>query len=102
MSRVKIVKAQATYESVEMREPLVSDLVEVERMTQSRGFEFAVALVSRIATFDGKRLAMEDVARLPVSLFFELSQGLLELGLDQFGDTLSPSAASPDGDSATF
>lgn len=99
--RVVVTRRTEDYQAVEMREPVVEDLIACEKLTRDKGFEFMCALVSQIATFDGRRLPMEDVKRLPVTLFFELSQGLMALGLDRFASMLSPSADSPAGGSET-
>lgn len=100
VGRVRIVRRSGDeYTDIEMREPLVQDAISAEKMTDDQGFEFACAIVSQVTTFDGKKLPLEDVTKLPLTLFFELSQGLMALGLDQLGSALSSSASSPDGGS---
>ncbi len=58
----------------------MGDLVEAEMLAGgSEGIAFAVALISRIATFDGKTLPYEEVLKLPASF---LSQILSSFSLE--------------------
>ena len=68
-------KSQGTFnpEAVEIREPLVEDLIAAERITgKTEGYEFAVAVISQVATFDGRPVPPEEVRRLPKADFLSL------------------------------
>lgn len=101
----KVDSAAPTFTTVEVREPLVDDLIQAERMTgKEQGIEFAVALVSRIATFDGKRLPPEDLRQLAVRDFLLLGSALDVAGLEALGKELVSSrgkAAGPTENSAS-
>lgn len=77
---VKIKKAETPrYEKIEVREPLVADMLEAQK--HGDGIASTAALIAQICTFDGKQLAMEDVQRLPVADFLELQAELTAAGL---------------------
>ncbi len=80
------------FREIEIREPLVEDLIAAERMSEEgNAFSLIVALISRIASFDGKRLPPEDVRRLRVKDFLALSRALTEAGLGDIAEQLSQS-----------
>jgi len=90
---VKFKKAQAPeFKEIEVREPLVEDLVKAEVLAGSaEGLNFAIALISLITTFDGKKLGPEEIKRLPMSFFLKLSQALSQIGLEELAKQLSSS-----------
>lgn len=76
---IKIIKGTMRYKTVEVREPLVEDVIEAQKYENDT--ESAVALIAQICTFDGKNLTMEDVQKLPLSDFLDLQNALQEAGL---------------------
>lgn len=64
--------------NVEVREPLVEDIIESQK--HDGDTKQAAALISQICTFDGKRITMEEVQKLPLTLFLELQAALLSAG----------------------
>lgn len=62
------------FKNITIREPLVEDILEAHKY--GNDVEIGMALISQICTFDGKQLTIEDVRKLPVSVFLELSAGL--------------------------
>lgn len=101
----KVDSATPAYQAVQVRDPLVEDLIQAERMTgKERGIEFAVAVVSRIATFDGRHLPPEDLRQLAVRDFLLLSAALEMTGLEALAKELVSSpgkAAGPTESSAS-
>ncbi len=78
-----------TFNEIELREPLVEDLIHAERVAGSaEGMKFALAVLSRIATFDGKQLVPEDLQKLRVKDFFELSKSIEAFGLEELAKEL--------------
>jgi hypothetical protein len=92
MDRIKIKKKEAQFlkfHEIEIREPLVEDLIYAERVTGStEGVKFALAVLSRIATFDGKQLVPEELQKLRVKDFFELSKAIEDFGLEELAKEL--------------
>ena len=78
--KIKVTKSAAnTYKLIEVREPLVEDIIESQKYegdTQS-----AAALIAQICTYDGKQITMEDVQKLPLSLFLDLQAELMSAGV---------------------
>lgn len=63
--------------NVEVRDPLVEDLIEAERMTgKNQGFEFLIAVIARCCTFDGKTLFPDELRKLPSADFLAISESL--------------------------
>ena len=76
-----------TFETVELKDPIVDDLLKAERIAgKAEGLEFTLVLLSQVGTFDGKALPPEELRRLSSKDFLDIS---LEL---QFPD----SGTSPD------
>lgn len=68
-----------TPESVDVRQPLVKDLITAEVITgKSQGYLFLCCVISQCCTFDGQNVPPEDVERLGMIDFLELT-GKLEL-----------------------
>lgn len=90
---MKIIKKdtiQKEYQEIEIREPLVKDLIQAERIAGSaNGIQYAVALVSQIATFDGQLLPPEELESLTANVFLDLSKNLTEFGLGDLAKELS-------------
>jgi len=92
MRIVKVESGCPRFELVEVREPTAGDLVAAERICgeQAGSTEIALALISQICTFDGRKLPPEELRGLRLEDFSELASGLgsslaaaglLELGL---------------------
>lgn len=78
-----------SYNEVEIREPLVEDLIAAEMLAGTdQGIKFAMAVLSQIATFDGKRLVLEDLQRLRVRDFFGLARAIEGFGLEELAKEL--------------
>lgn len=77
---MKVTKTESNFfkpDNVEMRDALVEDLIAAERTTgKIQGFEFLSAVVSQVCVFDGQKLPPEEVKRLSVTDFLELSESL--------------------------
>lgn len=96
-----------TFESVEISEPTVDDLLKAERIAgKSEGLEFMLVLLSQVGTFDGKALPPEELRRLSGKDFLDIS---MELQLPQEAASAPPesdvsssiSAARGDLDAST-
>lgn len=92
---MRIVKKESDYikfEQVEIREPLVDDLVKAERIAGGdSGVRFALAVLSQIAEFDGKRLTPEDLVKLRASDFLSIAKHMERIGLEELAEQLSSS-----------
>lgn len=63
--------------SVDVRDCLVDDLINAERITgKSTGFEFLAAVAASACVFDGQKVPPEDVKRLRSADFLDLSDAL--------------------------
>ena len=61
------------FKKVEVRTILVKDVIEAQRVSEmTSGRKYESALVAQIATFDGKKLLMEDIMNLPDTFFFNI------------------------------
>lgn len=79
--KIKISKTKQDHLTpaiVEVRIPLMEDLLEANKFTNPT--EISASLVSQICTFDGKSITMEDVMKLPISDFLELTTELSNIG----------------------
>lgn len=64
---------------VDIRDALVEDLIQAERIAgKPQGFEFLLAVLSQVGTYDGQALPPEELRRLKGKDFLDLSE---ELGL---------------------
>jgi hypothetical protein len=64
-------------QDVQVREPLVDDLINAERISgKSSGFEFLAAVAAAVCVFDGAAQPAEEVQRLTAKDFLELSDAL--------------------------
>lgn len=87
------------YENVEVREVLVEDVIEAQRVSEkSSGREYEAALIAQVATFDGKKLLMEDIKKLPESFFFEIFDTTMNGELTKLVDRFLSSVNSQDFD----
>lgn len=85
------------FSDIEIREPLVEDLIMAERIAGTdTGIKFALAVLSRIATFDGKQLVYEDLQRLRVKDFFALAKTVEGFGLEELAKELLSSQEKQD------
>jgi len=90
-----------TFKEIELREPLVEDLIYAERIAgTNEGIKFALAVLSRIATFDGKQLVPEELQKLRVKDFFQLSKSIEAFGLEELAKELLSSQEKQDSGSA--
>lgn len=74
-----------TFREVELREALVADMLAAERMSgRVEGYEFSLALLSQIGTFDGQTLPPDELRRLSVKDFLAIAEaaGLGEVPAD--------------------
>ncbi len=85
----KVESNVLTFSEVEIREPLVEDLIQAERIAGSaEGLSFALAVLSQIATFDGKKLPPEDLRRLRVRDFLAFARAMESFGLEELAREL--------------
>ena len=64
-------------QDVQIREPLVEDLINAERVSgKSSGFEFLAAVAASVCIFDGAAQPVEEVQKLSAADFLELSVAL--------------------------
>ncbi len=77
---MKIVKQESNslkFETVELREATVGDLIQAERIAgRADGIGFVAALLSQVATFDGQKLPAEELNRLSASDLAELGNAV--------------------------
>jgi len=98
VTKIESGKPQLKVEEVEIRQPLVEDLLKAERIAgKADGLTFMLALLSQVGTFDGKALPPEDLERLSSKDFLDISK---ELELS--GTPISPggSSTSPEKESS--
>lgn len=100
---IKFKKAESpNFKVIEVREPLVEDLIKAERLAGSaEGLTFALTLVSLITTFDGQHLDVDDIKKLPMGFFLKLSQALNQIGLEELAKQLSSSQEKQTSDTKT-
>ena len=80
------------YKEVKIRKPHVEDLIQAERIAgNSDGLNYALALMSRIATFDEEKQPVEELKKLAAEDFLQLSQALMGSGLSELAKQLSSS-----------
>lgn len=87
------------YENIEVREPLVEDVIEAQRVSgtaSGRGYE--AALIAQVATFDGKKLLMEDVIKIPERFFFDILDAVMNGELKKLVDLYLSSVSTQDSD----
>lgn len=91
MAKMKITIEKSTdkleIKNVTVREPLVEDFLEAQKYEDQT--KMSMALISQICTFDGKKLTMEELEKLPLSSFLELSTELTATGLLGSAERLS-------------
>ncbi len=77
---MKIVKQESNslkFETVELREATVGDLIQAERIAgRADGIGFVAALLSQVATFNGQKLPAEELNRLTASDLAELGNAV--------------------------
>ena len=87
------------YENIEVREPLVSDVIEAQRVAgTASGRAYEAALIAQVATFDGKTLVMEDVKKIPERFFFEIYDAVMNGELTKLVDLFLSSQNTQDSD----
>lgn len=76
---IKVTKSpKLEITAVEVREPLMEDVVQAERIAgKTEGAEFQLALLSQVGTFDGQKLPPEDLRRLSMKDFLSITNELL-------------------------
>jgi hypothetical protein len=89
---MKITRKENEYievKNVEIREPLVGDFIKAEMIAgKSEGLQFALALLSVIVTFDGKRLDIDDIKKLRGRDFLELVKESSNFGMEELAKQL--------------
>lgn len=77
---MKIVKKETEtlkFETVEVCDATVGDLVQAERIAgKAEGMAFVAALLAQVATFDGKKLPAEELHRLSAADLAELGNAV--------------------------
>lgn len=77
---MKVVKKENNalqFETVEVREATVGDLIQAERVAgKPEGIAFVVALLSQCATFDGQKLPAEELYKLAAADLAELGNAV--------------------------
>ncbi len=85
-------KDKLKVQEVEITEPLVEDFLQAEKIAGTdRGFSYALALLSRIALFDGRKLPPEEIRKLSGKDFLELAEAFADFGLEEYAAELSSS-----------
>jgi hypothetical protein len=73
VTRVENEVKPLKFDEVAIREPLVGDLILAERISgKTEGYEYAAAVISQIATFDGQSLPPEEIRRIGKTDFLSL------------------------------
>lgn len=102
MAKMKITIEKSTskleIKNVTVREPLVEDFLEAQKYEDQT--KMSMALISQICTFDGKQLTMEELEKLPLSSFLELSTELASTGLLGSAEQLSSLSGTAASDTA--
>lgn len=80
--KTKIIKSENTLKinEVTMREPLAADILEAQKFAGEGDAAVSLALMAQICEFDGKKLTIEDLKKLPVNDFLDLSTTLAGTG----------------------
>lgn len=83
---MKITKVESNFlqfKEVEVREATVGDLIQAQRVTgKAEGVEFVAALLSQVATFDGKKLPAEELHKLSATNMVELGNAVAPSAVD--------------------
>lgn len=102
MAKMKITIEKSTdkleIKNVTVREPLVEDFLEAQKYENNT--QMSMALVSQICTFDGKKLTLEEIEKLSLSTFLELSTELAATGLLGSAEQLSSLSGTAASDTA--
>lgn len=78
--KIKVVKqTTAPYKLIEVREPIVEDIIEAQKYEGA--VQSSAALIAQICTFDGKQITVEDAQKLPLSVFLDLQAELMSAGV---------------------
>jgi hypothetical protein len=71
-----------TFEEVQVREAIVRDLLQAERIAgSSSGIMYSLVILSQIAKFDGQNLPPEELEELNARDFLELSKSSMDIVL---------------------
>lgn len=71
------------FQEITIRKPKVKDFIKAERITgTTEGLEYAVALISQICLFDGKKIPPEEIEEMEGTDFLQLSGVLTQMGLE--------------------
>lgn len=93
VTKIESGKPSLQVKEVEIRQPLVDDLLKAERIAgKAEGLAFMLALLSQVGTFDGKPLPPEELERLSSKDFLTLSDEV---------DLRDAPATSPTGSSTS-
>ncbi len=78
---VKKQENRLEFKNVEAREALVEDMLNAQRSSgEIEGVAFSMGLMAEICTFDGKKLTVEDLRKLPATDFLSLQTELMLAG----------------------
>ena len=78
---VKKQEHSLKFENVEARESLVEDMLNAQRASgEMEGIGFSMGLIAEICTFDGKKLTIEDLRKMPATDFLSLQTELMSAG----------------------
>lgn len=97
VTKIENVKPSLKVDEVEIRQPLVDDLLKAERIAgKADGLAFMLALLSQVGLFDGKALPPEELERLSSKDFLDISKDLELSGTQTLptGSSTSPEKAS--------
>ena len=68
-----------SFKRIEIEEPTVQDIARAEMLTgRTEGIDFIVALISQIATFDGRKIEYEELRNYPLSFFSQIISSVSE------------------------
>ncbi len=70
-------KSMFTFETIEMREPVLQDFINAEMISGSmKGFKFIIGLISETCLFDGKKALFEDLLNMRSEDFLSVSEAM--------------------------
>ncbi len=75
---VKKNEKSLKFKEIDAREAVVEDMLNAQRASgEVEGVGFNMAVVAEICTFDGKKLTMEDLRKMPATDFLQLQTELM-------------------------
>lgn len=103
---MKIKKTKATdilrFKEVEMREASVEDEIQAVKISGvDQGYDFQLALLAVLCTFDGQKYVMEDLKKLSRADFLQLLKALTGLKQEDLQKMSSDSSGTEDSPTPT-